>query len=502
MSKERRKDRPLAHRALASFYIEKKRAEIGQRYKAWGANLPVAVCYPNSYAIGMDNLGLFALLQIINQHDGFVAERVFFEKSFAEEALSVESSRPLSDYAHLFFTVSYELDFFNIAALLKKSDIPLYAKERRESDPIVLCGGAAVCANFAPVAPFFDAICIGEAEAILQFVLDILKTCFSREEKLKKLALVEGVYVPKISNFANRAYLEELKNPLYTSILSPYSQSGGAFMMELSRSCPYTCTFCVAKSTFAPFRYYPLENLLQTLKKRPNNTKVWLVGAASFAHPQIEKLTDYMVQKNIPFSVSSLRAKPLSLKLLQNLRKGGNKSLSLAPESGQRLRQNIGKDIDDRYFVEACQKASGLGFNEIKLYFMVGLPQETQQDLEEIVDLSIACIQAAKPARLSISVAPFVAKMTTPLQNSCLAPLNELKKKIGFLQKTLPKVGIKVKAESPKESAVQALLSCAGSDVTPIIAAAQNSSLPAIKQAFIQNNLRIENYLQKSSSLL
>ncbi|MCL2475019.1 MAG: B12-binding domain-containing radical SAM protein [Chloroflexi bacterium] len=485
MAKERRKDRPLAHRALASFYIEKRRSEIGQLPRAWGADLPVAICYPNSYAIGMNNLGLFALLQIINQHDGFIAERVFFEERFVEEALSVESNRPLSDYAHLVFTISYELDFFNVAALLKRSNIPLYAKDRQENDPVVLCGGAAVCANFAPVAPFFDAICIGEAEAILPNVLNILKSSLNRQEKLRQLSTADGVYVPNLSKNTQRAYVKELINPPYTAIINKETQSGGAFMMEISRSCPYTCNFCVAKSAFAPFRHYPLENLLQTLKKRPNNTKVWLVGAASFAHPQIDELTDYMVQENIPFAISSLRAKPLSLKLLQNLRKGGNKSLSLAPESSQSLRKNIGKDIDDQYFIEACQKASALGFNEIKLYFMVGLPQETRQDLEEIVNLSIACAKMGKPARLSISVASFIAKITTPMQNSPLTSISELKKKINFLQKALPKEGIRVKAESPHESIVQALLSRAGSDIAPVIAAAQNSSLSSIKQVLI-----------------
>ena len=492
MNKERT-FRRLAHRALASYYSERKLLENRVTGHPWGSGIPVAVCYPNSYAIGMSNLGLFALLNIINNYGGFIAERVFFEKDYNEEALSVESHRPLSDYAHLFFTVSFEPDFFNLAALLKRSNVPLWAKDRRQGDPLVIGGGASLSANPAPVQDFLDVVCIGEAEAIMPSILRILKSGATRRQLLEHLVELDGIYVPGISKSSiQRTYKRELTSPPFTSLVTPYSQSGGAFMIEISRSCPFHCTFCLAKSAFSPFRYYSWDSIKNTLQNRPDNAKVWLVGAAAYAHPQIETISEYLVQNDISFSISALRSKPLSVKLLQNLRQSGQQSLSLAPESGATMRQKMGKDISDNDFIQTVETAVGLGFNEIKLYFMVGLPHETERDLLELIDLCLACAKTAKSARIFVSVSPFVAKVGTPWENQSWGGIRQIKCTIDYLQKALGKRGIEVKPESPFFSAVQALLSKGGKELSSLLAISENSTYTAIRNAFSHSKLDLD----------
>ena len=482
--------------------------EQGTIIKDWGGRLPVALIYPNSYYVGMSSLGVHAIYSLLNSYPEVVCERVFWEKeSQARKSppISLESQRPLADFAVLAFSVSYEVDYLNVVQILKASGIPLYASERNVSHPLVIAGGPAITANPRPLSPFFDALCIGEAEPILLEMLPLLSEDIGEERNslLKTLASMPGVYVPQYYSGASvaRQWLKKLDDfPTASTVFTRDTELGNLCLIEVERGCGWGCPFCLVSSAFSPMRLRSVSSLIAQAERGLRFRKrIGLVGPAVTDHPQIEELVVRLYQRGAGLSISSLRIKPLSRAVLETLAKGGAKSISLAPEAGsQRLRQFVKKGISEDDILKAVSQVAELGIRQLKLYFMIGLPLETDDDINEVVRLAISSKyildRKQSGTRLVLNVAPFVPKAGTTFERLPMAPLSTLNQRLRLLKKSLPPRGIRVKFESPAWSEVQAVLSRGDATVAEALANVEEVSLAGWRRAVAKCNLDIDFY--------
>lgn len=466
-------------------------SEEGAVIKDWGGKNSVALIYPNSYALGMSNLGFQSVYGILNQHDRIVCERVFCD---GPEPVSLESQRPLGDFDVFAFSFSYELDYFNAVQILKSSGIPVFASDRDEHHPLVIAGGAAVTANPEPLSAVFDCFAIGEAEAILpQLTRVLLENIESpRDELLRELAMVPGVYVPIFScGPVVRQAAKDIGDFSTTSVvLTRETELGDLYLIEIARGCSRACRFCLAGYHFQPMRYRPVESLLSQAKQGLQyRTRLGLVSAAISDHPQIDELVIGLRRMDAEFSVSSVRIKPLSDILLQGLADSGTKTITLAPEAGsERMRRFISKGISEDDILSAADRVAGYGFKQMKLYFMIGLPTETEEDIVSIIDLARVTKGIIDKYRsgihLTLNITPFVPKAGTPFQWLPMATSEDLKIRLGLLRKGLSQRGIEVKADSIEWALVQGMLARGDSRLGNVIDSMSKTSFAAWKKAY------------------
>jgi len=492
--------------------VEKARRRLsrekGTIFKDWGGRIPVALIYPNSYYVGMSNLGLHAIYSLLNSYSEVVCERAFWEKENSSRqlpALSVESQRPLSDFAVLAFTITYELDYFNIVQILKASGIPLYAADRDERHPLVIAGGACIMANPMPLAPFFDCLCIGEAESILPAMLPVLSEGIAgkRAAILKALTSLPGVYVPQYNsgNPVARQWSKNLDDfPVHSVILTPDTELGNLYLIEVERGCRWHCRFCLVSNVFRPMRFHFIDKLVKQAKLGLKyRRRIGLVGPAVSDHPQIEELLVKLRQMGAGLSISSLRIRPLSRKVLEEMAKGGAQTITFAPEAGsQRLRQVIRKDFSKDEILEAIGKVAEQGIKQLKLYFMIGLPTETDKDIEEIVDLTLTgkdiLDRQRSGARLTLNIAPFVPKAGTPCQWLPMTEPSILNHRLCLLKNGLQPKGIKIKSESPAWSQIQAVLARGDTKLAEVLADTEQVSLSGWRKAAEKHRLDVDFY--------
>jgi len=440
----------------------------------------------------MSNLGVHTIYRLLNNYSDVVCERVFHED---KPASSVESGRPLADFDIIAFSISYELDYFNVISILRDSGIPLYAADRNDSHPLVIAGGACITANPLPLAPFFDCLCIGEAEPIIPAMLVAV---FRGGDRLAELAGVAGVYVPQQhkNGLIARRWLKNMDDFMAAStVLTPDTELGDLYLIEVERGCSWGCRFCLVNSAFCPLRYHSLERLLEKAQEGLEYRKrIGLVGPVVSAHPQIEELLHKLRQMGAGFSLSSLRVSPLSDTLLDEVVKGGARTLTLAPEAGsQRLRDIINKRITQEDTLQAVSRAAARGIRQLKLYFMIGLPTETDDDIRQLIELVTKCKQAVDRApaacRLIINISPFIPKAWTPFQWLPMADLPVLNRRLNRLKKDLQAKGVKVKSESPAWSHVQGTLARGDSRIAEVLAAMEDISLAGWRKALNKQQL-------------
>lgn len=483
--------------------------EEGTIIKDWGGRLPIALIYPNSYFLGMSNLGIHAIYGLLNSYHNVVCERVFWEKGGHIAApLSIESRRPLTDFAVLAFSISYELDYFNIVPTLKASGIPLLAADRDESHPLVIGGGPCITANPMPLSPFFDCLCIGEAEPVLPNMLPVLLEGIGgrRDELLKALALLPGIFVPAFSagTHVARQWAENLDDFATTSvILTPDTELGDLYLIEVERGCQRGCRFCLVNTIFAPVRFRSLDRLIeqgrQGLRLR---RRIGLVGPAVADHPRIKELLAGLRQLGAELSISSLRISALSGDILHELDQAKVETIAIAPEAGSsRLRHLIRKGISESDILDFMDKVAGQHIKQIKLYFMLGLPSEDDDDVEDIINLTLAAKDSLNRhhshTRITINVAPFVPKAGTPFQWLPMAPLPVLNRRLSLLKRKLPPEGIKVKAESPAWSQVQGVLARGDASLARVLANMEEVSLSGWRKAADMCQLDIDFYINQ-----
>ncbi|HAL62587.1 MAG TPA: B12-binding domain-containing radical SAM protein [Chloroflexi bacterium] len=487
--------------------------EIGTVVKDWGGQIPVALAYPNSYYLGMSSLAVQVIYRLFNEQPGIVCERTFFTKG---QPISLESQRPLMDFVALAFTLSFEMDYFNLVEMLRRAGIPPLAEERDERHPLLLAGGPCVTANPEPLAPIFDALVIGEGEEVIPTLAETLRreVRAPRLELLRQWAIIPGLYVPRFYQveydglglkiehepFAphpvKRQWVRDLDaHPTTSVILTDETKFGDMYLIEVSRGCGRGCRFCLAGFSYRPLRERSVDVLLDQAKEGlGHREKIGLVGAALSDYSQIDALTQGLRQLGAQISVSSLRADSLSETLLEALVEGGTKTLTIAPEAGSaRLRSCINKDISEEEILEVAQRASR-HFPQLKLYFMLGLPGEREEDIVALAHLTQK-IKERFSGHLIVSLSPFVPKAQTPYQWAPMAPLPLLEARLRYVKQNLS--SIEVRSESAAEATIQATLARGDRRVGSALARTKGKSLPAWKRALARQGLAYEALLEE-----
>ncbi|GAK57334.1 radical SAM domain protein [Candidatus Vecturithrix granuli] len=477
--------------------------ERGTIFKIAHGKIRIALIYPNTYYVGMSNLGLQTIYGFLNERDDVCCERAFLPEPAMLDLYtrthiplcSLESQTPLSEFDILAFSVSYENDELNILKILELAQIPLKAAERDHDAPLVLLGGALTTINPEPLALFIDLVVLGDGEDILSNLLERYQqvgASDTKQEILERLAQVPGVYVPafyditydeegQVTQIISRAgipfpirtcpIVDINRYPAYSRILTEDTEFGDMFLLQINRGCPYKCRFCHTGYTQIPVRHLSYEIAAQLVRRGlQERERIGFVGAAIADYPWLRELCDTIVSENGKLSVSSLRLSALAHAdyLLEALVQAGQKTVTLAPEAGtERLRRLIRKPLADIVLYETVEYVIRHQIPNLKFYFLVGLPTETEDDLEAIIALCTRCRELmlctakslGKMGKMTVSVNPFVPKPFTPLQWCPMETEPELKRKIHKLQRALQRLGnVEVIHETPKWAVWQGIL--------------------------------------------
>jgi radical SAM superfamily enzyme YgiQ (UPF0313 family) len=448
------------------------REESGTIQKDWGGRLPVALLFPNTYYVGMSSLGLQALYRLCNARQDIVCERVFLPPAedaprrgaHAPTPLALESQRSLSDFAVVAISLSFEMDAFHLLSILRAAGIPLRSADRDETWPLLIAGGPAISANPEPLAPFLDAVFIGEIEERVDALLDALHLAPDGHGRvLDALAQVPGVYVPALHRegaTVQRQWVADLDAwPVHSVLFSPNTEFGDMGLIEIARGCERGCRFCLAGTAYRPLRERSLDTILDQARwLLGHRDRLGLVSAAVSDHSQIDELATSLRDLGARISVSSLRTDPLSQPLLVALSESGTQTLTLAPEAGSdRLRSAIHKTQTEDHLLHAVESAARLQFAQLKLYFMLGLPGEEQPDVEAIVHLTAACA-ARFPRQVTVQITPFVPKAHTAFQRTAQTRASLVSQRLDYVKSSLRRQGIAVRAESPAWAEIQGCL--------------------------------------------
>jgi radical SAM superfamily enzyme YgiQ (UPF0313 family) len=510
---------------IISLYRSRLAEETGAVRKDWGGRRSIALAYPNYYRLGMSNLGFQILYRLLNQRSGVVAERVFLPEGqemslylrSGKPLLSLESQTPLYEFDLVAFSLSFENDYPNVLKILELGGIPLSTEERTGPMPLVMAGGITTFLNPEPLSPFVDAFLLGEAEANLDAFMDVFLE-FNRAGPVRKEFLaclarnVPGLYAPLFYQTAYhtdgtlKAFLsKEAQIPEKIRVVRPsnggFSENGmpvstittpgtefsNKVLVEVGRGCGHSCRFCAAGYVYRPPRSYDDSQLCAAVQKAMERTgQVGLVSPAVSDVPGIEALTALILERGGTFSVSSLRAETLTQGLLDNLKSAGQKTITIAPEAGsERLRRTINKHLTREQIFDAICRVSRTGDFSLRLYFLIGLPTETDDDIRQIVELvkgirhHMVKESAARGTigRIRLSVNCFVPKPFTPFQWFPLEDVGSLKKKQKWLKKALAKAGgIDVGLDVPKWAYIQTLLSMGDRRVGSILLLAHQSA--------------------------
>jgi radical SAM superfamily enzyme YgiQ (UPF0313 family) len=488
--------------------------EEGTIRKDWGGRLPIALVFPNSYYLGMSSLAVHTLYRLWNSRNDVVCERVFAEPSelsgsSATTPLSLESGAPLDYFPVLALSLTYEMDYFNVVALLRAADIPPRATDREESHPLILAGGPAISANPEPLAPLMDAILIGEVEPIFDQLTDALHLIAeSREAALDALGHLPGLYLPNLAGEQSpfpipvtRQWLRDLdSSPTHSVLFTPDTEFANMGLVEIARGCGRGCRFCMAGYAYRPPRQRSVENILaQAGELLRRQTRLGLVSAAVSDHDHIDELAAELRAMGAQISVSSMRVDPISEPLIQALAESGTQTLTIAPEAGsERLRQVINKTQTEDDVLRAVDLAARHHFGQIKLYFMLGLPTEDESDVQAIVKLASTCAERF-PRQVTVNITPFVPKAHTPFQRQAQMPAKALKRRLSYVERELRPRGIGVKSESPAWAEIQGTLSRGDRRVAEALLAVDRLTPGGWRQALAEVGLSAQEFLRLRS---
>ncbi|MBI5327906.1 MAG: TIGR03960 family B12-binding radical SAM protein [Deltaproteobacteria bacterium] len=483
-----------------SWHLKKKAKELiskekGTVYKEWGGRISVCLVYPNSYFLGMSNLGFQAIYYLLNSLDYVVCERAFLsdDKDITEfertstPLFSLESQRPLAEFDIIAFSISFEEDYLNILKIFDLAKIPFLSSERKSAQPLIMAGGVAVSLNPEPISDFFDLFAIGEGEGFVSEFLDVFQSAQcnakTKEHLLEALIPVEGVYIPSFYKVTYKEiFIEKVQavkgapekvksrkvknlNAFSTpasNILTNETNFRNTYLMEVERGCGRGCRFCAAGFIYLPPRERGLAGLKKEVMKGMEKTgKVGLVGAAVSEYSGLISLCKTVIENEGELTLSSIRLDVLNQENLQILRSSGYKTMTIAPEAGsERLRDVINKKISEQNILESITLISKAGIQKLKLYFIIGLPTETIEDMAAVVDLVLKIQTAMQGGLITLSINPFIPKPVTPFQWCGYEDIKSLRNKMDIIKKGLQNEnGINCSFLSPREGYIQTLLS-------------------------------------------
>jgi radical SAM superfamily enzyme YgiQ (UPF0313 family) len=492
--------------------------EVGYVSKPHGGRLRVALAFPNTYFVGMSNLGFQTVYKLFNAEDDIVCERVFLppktelaaQLASGAPLVTIESQTPVQEFDVFAFSVSFEWDYTNVVTLLRLAGLKPRAAERSGRDPLVVIGGAVTFVNPEPLAPFADVIAAGEGEALIPSLLTAFKGASDQQDLLRRLAAERGFYIPSfydvihdaggsIDAFVPRpgtgapavvkkAALKttDAVDPPATTIFTPDTELGSRFLIEVVRGCANLCRFCWAGYNYLPVRAFPKERILRLAENaRRYSARAGLVSIALCDHPDIEEILTRLVEMGYSISPASLRLDDLTPTILELLRRSGERTITIAPETGSdRLRRVINKTVTNDEIVAAAEMIFATGFENLKLYFMIGLPTETDDDLVAIRDITLQFRDTmlrhqrsrGHIGRIVGSVNPLVPKPGTAYQWLPMEDDRSIDRKIKRMRSLMGGIdNVYFNIKSERHSFYQALLSLGDRRVAAAIEAAERN---------------------------
>ena len=518
--------------------------ETGYVKKVWGDYNTVCLAYPNYYRIGMANLGFQTVYKIFNELPSFLCERVFLpvsgnEARFVSGAagiFSLENQKSIAEFDILAFSISFENDYPNILKILDLAGIPMLAKDRSGNYPLVVGGGIAVTLNPEPLADFFDLFILGEAEEVLphfcrkfeetrRLGYDRRKLVTDLQKQINNI-YVPGLYevnystksmiqsiAPKDAGFPEKIKIKHVKdiNNFRTQevISAPQTEMEDMFLVEVNRGCARSCRFCAASFVYRPVRFRSIAEIVASIDcglKRKK--KIGLVGTAVSEHPDLMNICEYIIAQKAQAGLGSLRIDQINEKIVDLIKANGIETVALAPEAGsQRMRDILRKDITHADILKAAEILVDKEIPNLRLYFMVGLPKEEDQDIDAIIEITekiqhhILQKYAGKKKfrRITLSINQFIPKPATPFQWCALADVNAVGRKIKKIENAFRRYRqVKVIHDVPKWNYVQALLSLGDRRVGEILRAVnrlEGNWAQALKEVNINSDFYV--YRQK-----
>ncbi|MGK7931167.1 MAG: radical SAM protein [Microcystaceae cyanobacterium] len=465
--------------------------------------IPLIFAFPNEYTVGITSLGYQLIWANLRQRDDVNVSRLFTD---------IQETLP-SNPELVGFSFSWELDYVNLLNLLEQLNIPIYSNQRQENDPLIFGGGAVLTANPEPFADFFDVILLGDGENLLNNFIEGYKQVRNeiREIQLKQLAQIDGIYIPSLYDIAyyqpdgkikaitpiDSTVPTVVKKQTYkgnilsaSTVVTKRAAWENIYMVEVVRSCPEMCRFCLASYLTLPFRTASLEaSLIPAIERGLAVTnRIGLLGASVTQHPEFESLLDYLSQdkyQDIRLSIASVRTNTVTEKLAKILANRQTKSITIAVESGSdNLRKIINKKLTNEEIIQAAINAKAGGLKALKLYGMVGIPGESMEDIEQTIEMMLAIKKAAKGLKLTLGCSTFVPKSHTPFQ--WYGVNSDSNKRLKYLQKKLRSQGIDFRPESYNWSVIQALISRGDRRLSKLLELTRHygDSLGSYKRAF------------------
>lgn len=450
----------------------------------------VALAYPSPYRAGMSSLGYLQIYKLIQAEEGMAADRAFLPDEDAGPravALTYEALRPISDYPVIAFSVAYELEMAGLIRLLESSGIPPLREERNASHPFVLCGGPLTNSNPLPLSAFADAIVMGEADTLGIEVLRILRDATNRESALDTLAKTPHVFVPArhgcaVSSMPPIAQCDDELLPAWAPIRAPDAELSSMFLIETERGCSRGCAYCVMRrTTNGGMRIVPKDKVLSLIPE--DARRIGLVGAAVSDHPKIVEIVRTLAERGAEVGLSSLRPDKLTEEFVGALRLAGYRTLTTAMDgTSERVRETLDRRARPRHLLRAAELARKHGMARLKLYLMIGVPGEMDEDVDECVAF---VTELSKQVPIALGIAPFCPKRNTPLASAPFAGIDVVNDRLDRLRRGL-KGRVDVRATSARWAWVEAVLAQGGEAEgrAMLQAVSEGGSFQAYRRAF------------------